>query len=208
MASYTLSLYSLENAKTFKLFNENYDFYLEENKVNFEKKFFNRYFDREIYCKNPYVFRRALLGKLNEIMPYYKQIYQTELEAKKINFLLNKDLKEEFIRDIENSAQGSATSTGTTTGDSTTIFSDTPEGQISNIEKFMSNGTINKANDSSENNTSSNSTGKTIEKTSFLSQGNIGVTSSAELLDKWRQIIINIDQLILNELENLFLDIY
>ena len=207
MASYTLSLYSLENAKSFKLFTD-YDFYLEENKVNFEKKFFNRYFDREIYCKNPFVFRRALIGKLNEIMPYYKQLYKTELESQNINFLLNKDLKEEFTRDIENSAEGTATSTGTTTGESTNIFSDTPEGQISNIEKFMSNGTINKANDTSENNTSSNSTGKTTEKTSFLSQGNIGVTSSAELLDKWRQVLINIDQLILNELEDLFLDIY
>ena len=207
MASYTISLYSLENAESFKLFTD-YDFYLEENKKNFEKKFFDKYFDREIYCKNPYVFRRALLGKLNLIMPYYKQIYQTELEAKNINFLLNKDLKEEFIRDIENSAEGSATSTGTTTGESTTIFSDTPEGQISNIEKFMSNGTINKANDSTETNNVSNSTGKTTEKTSFLSQGNIGVTSSAELLEKWRTVIINIDELILNELENLFLDIY
>ena len=207
MASYTLSLYSLENAESFKLFTE-YDFYLEENKKNFEKKFFDRYFDREIYCKNPFVFRRSLLGKLNLIMPYYKQLYQTELESKNINFLLNKDLKEEFIRDIENSAEGSATSTGTTTGESTNIFSDTPEGQISNIEKFMSNGTINKANDSTESNSSSNSSGKTKEKTSFLSQGNIGVTSSAELLDKWRSVIINIDQLILNELEDLFLDIY
>ena len=207
MASYTISLYSLENAESFKLFTD-YDFYLEENKKNFEKKFFDKYFDREIYCKNPYVFRRALLGKLNLIMPYYKQLYQTELESKNINFLLNKDLKEEFIRDIENSAEGSATSTGTTTGESTNIFSDTPEGQISNIEKFMSNGTINKANDSTETNSNSNSTGKTKEKTSFLSQGNIGVTSSAELLEKWRNVIINIDELILNELENLFLDIY
>ena len=207
MASYTISLYSLENAESFKLFTD-YDFYLEENKKNFEKKFFDKYFDREIYCKNPFVFRRALLGKLNLIMPYYKQIYQTELEAKNINFLLNKDLKEEFIRDIENSAEGSATSTGTTTGESTNIFSDTPEGQVSNIEKFMSNGTINKANDSTQTNSNSNSTGKTTEKTSFLSQGNIGVTSSAELLEKWRSVIINIDELILNELEDLFLDIY
>ena len=207
MASYTISLYSIENAESFKLFTD-YDFYLEENKKNFEKKFFDKYFDREIYCKNPFVFRRALLGKLNLIMPYYKQLYQTELESKNINFLLNKDLKEEFIRDIENNVEGSATSTGTTTGDSTSIFSDTPEGQISNIEKFMSNGTINKNNDTSKSNSVSNSTGKTTEKTSFLSQGNIGVTSSAELLDKWRQVIINIDQLILNELEDLFLDIY
>ena len=207
MASYTISLYSIENAESFKLFTD-YDFYLEENKKNFEKKFFDKYFDREIYCKNPFVFRRALLGKLNLIMPYYKQLYQTELESKNINFLLNKDLKEEFIRDIENNVEGSATSTGTTTGDSTSIFSDTPEGQISNIEKFMSNGTINKNNDTSKSNSVSNSTGKTTEKTSFLSQGNIGVTSSAELLDKWRSVIINIDDLILNELEGLFLDIY
>lgn len=207
MASYTISLYSIENAESFKLFTE-YDFYLEENKKNFEKKFFDKYFDREIYCKNPFVFRRALIGKLNLIMPYYKQLYQTELESKNINFLLNKDLKEEFIRDIENNVEGSATSTGTTTGESTNIFSDTPEGQITNIEKFMSNGTINKANDSTETNNVSNSTGKTTEKTSFLSQGNIGVTSSAELLDKWRSVIINIDDLILNELEGLFLDIY
>ena len=207
MASYTLSLYSLENAETFKLFTE-YDFYLEENKKNFEKKFFDKYFDREIYCKNPNVFRRALLGKLNLIMQYYKQIYQTELQSKNINFLLNKDLKEEFIRDIENSAKGTAKSKANSSGDSTSIFSDTPEGQISNIEKFMSNGTINKANDSTESKSGSESSGKTKEKTSFTSQGNIGVTSSAELLDKWRQVIINIDQLILNELENLFLDIY
>ena len=207
MASYTISLYSLEEAETFKLFTD-YDFYLEENKKNFEKKFFDKYFDREIYCKNPFVFRRALLGKLNLIMPYYKQLYQTELEAKKINFLLNKDLKEEFIRDIENNVEGSATSTGTTTGESTNIFSYTPEGQVSNIDKFVSDGTINKANDSTESNSSTNSTGKTTEKTSFLSQGNSGVTSSAELLDKWRSVIINIDDLILNELEGLFLDIY
>ena len=207
MASYTLSLYSLENAESFKLFTE-YDFYLEENKKNFEKKFFDRYFDREIYCKNPFVFRRALLGKLNLIMPYYKQIYQTELEAKKINFLLNKDLKEEFIRDVENSAKGTAKSKANSLGDSTSIFSDTPEGQISNIEKFMSNGTINKEKDTNESSSDSESTGKSKEKTTMISQGNIGITSSAELLDKWRQVIINIDQLILNELEDLFLDIY
>ena len=36
MAKYTISLYSIESAETFKLFDENYDFYLEENKENFQ----------------------------------------------------------------------------------------------------------------------------------------------------------------------------
>lgn len=46
------------------------------------------------------------------------------------------------------------------------------------------------------------------ETTELLSQGNIGVTSSAELLEKWRRVIINIDMMLLNELSNLFLKIY
>ena len=47
MASYTISLYSIENAESFKLFTE-YDFYLEENKKNFEKKFFDKYFNKKM----------------------------------------------------------------------------------------------------------------------------------------------------------------
>ena len=207
MGKYTLTIQEILSNNV-KIFDFDYSFYNENYKKGFEKKFVDRFLFDEIGAETVARFKHNLRTMLNEIMPYYKQLYNTELEAKKINFLLNKDLKEEFIRDIENSAEGSATSTGTTTGESTNIFSDTPEGQISNIEKFMSNGTINKANDSTESNSVSNSTGKTKEKTSFLSQGNIGVTSSAELLDKWRSVIINIDQLILDELEELFLDIY
>lgn len=46
------------------------------------------------------------------------------------------------------------------------------------------------------------------ETTELISQGNIGVTSSAELLEKWRKVILNIDMMLLNELSNLFLKIY
>ena len=208
MAKYTISLYSIETAETFNLFDENYDFYLEENKENFQKKFYNRYYDREIFCKNPRVFKRELIGKLNEIAPYYKQLYKTELESKNINFLLNKDLKEEFTRELDNISNSNSTSNSNSSGTSQNIFSDTPEGNIDNIDNFMSNASKSSADDNSSSESNSQNTTKGKEKTSFLSQGNIGITSSAELLEKWRSVLINIDSMILDELRYLFLDIY
>ena len=208
MAKYTIDLYSIEKAETFKLFDEYYDFYLEENKENFQKKFYNRYYDREIFCKNPRVFKRELIGKLNEIAPYYKQLYKTELESKNINFLLNKDLKEEFTRELDNTSNSNSISNSNSSGTSQNIFSDTPEGNINNIDNYMSNASKSKADDNSSSESNSQNTTKGKEKTMLLSQGNIGITSSAELLEKWRNVLINIDSMILDELSYLFLDIY
>ena len=39
-------------------------------------------------------FQHRLKTKLNKIMPYYKQLYETELRSKDIDFMLNKDLIE------------------------------------------------------------------------------------------------------------------
>ena len=208
MAKYTISLYSIETANSFKLFDENYDFYLEENKENFQNKFYNRYYDREIFCKNPRVFKRELIGKLNEIAPYYKQLYKTELESQNINFLLNKDLKEEFTRELDNISNSNSTSNNNSSGTSQNIFSDTPEGSINNLDKYMSNASKSSADDNSSSESNSQNTTKGKEKTTLLSQGNIGITSSAELLEKWRSVLINIDSMILDELSYLFLDIY
>ena len=207
MAKYTISLYSIEKAETFNLFDENYDFYLEENKENFQKKFYNRYYDREIFCKNPRVFKRELMGKLNEIAPYYKQLYKTELESQNINFLLNKDLKEEFTRELDNTSNSNSISNSNSTGTSQNIFSDTPEGNINNIDNYMSNASKSSADDNSSSESNSQNTTKGKEKTTLLSQGNIGITSSAELLEKWREVIIDIDNEIIEGAEKYFMQI-
>ena len=46
------------------------------------------------------------------------------------------------------------------------------------------------------------------ETTSLVSQGNIGITSSAELLQKWREVLINIDEIIIEDCRDLFMRIY
>ena len=197
---------------------------------NFQKKFYNRYYDREIFCKNPRVFKRELMGKLNEIAPYYKQLYFTELESKNIKFLLNKDLTETFIKDVSSNTETSSNtslnnrSSSSTTGSQNNInnFKESnldngnadlglSQGNLTSVNETSDNTTSNNttsSNDNSDMNNTGNTSNKENETTTLISQGNIGVTSSAELLKQWREVLINIDNMIIEECRDLFMTIY
>ena len=47
-----------------------------------------------------------------------------------------------------------------------------------------------------------------IEKTVLVSQGNIGITSSAELVQKWRDSVINLMQMLLESCRDLFMLVF
>ena len=210
MSSYTLELRQLH--ETYKVFNFEYDFYVDSDviKSNFEKKFIDEYYFNEIGMETVARFQHRLKTRLNKIMPYYKQLYETELEAKNINFLLNKDLVETFERSIDSDTSS--------LNDVTVNDKNINDNLESNIENGnasldLDNGSltnVSKSTLSNENNTSS--TVDTIsnmkETTNLISKGNIGITSSAELLERWRKVLINIDEMIINECSDLFMMIY
>lgn len=232
MAEYTIELRKIE--KFGKVFNFDYDFYCDDEsmKTEFEKKFTDYYYFDEIGFETVGRFKHNLRSKLNLIMPYYKQLYITELEAQKIDFLLNKDLREEFIRTVDNEYENNGTNSGTSKAKSDSNSKNTSNGKSTTSESRLDNGVadVNLRNltgvvgvedtstvagtesNSSSNELKSNSNdkgnNKTEEKTVLISKGNIGVTSSAELLEKWRSVIINIDRQIIEECRDLFMLIY
>ena len=217
MANYTIELRQIENCLCY-LFPKGFPFYTdsEELRKNFIQKFYDEYMFREIGFETTERFKRCLLGKLNLIMPYYEQIYQTELESKKINFMLNKDLVETFEREItgtsEVNSNATTNATGTSAANSNVMMYDTPNTRIDDITKYPTQGSQgeNTASTSSNATSTNNQTGENsqTERTSLISQGNIGITSSAQLLKEWRDVIINIDRMILDDLEDLFLLLY
>ena len=214
MSKYTIELREIENCICY-LFPKGFPFYTdsEELRQNFIEKFYDEYMFREIGFETVERFKRSLLGKLNKIMPYYTQLYHTELESKNINFLLNKDLIETFEREVSGSSEVNSNSTtnanGTTAANSNDIMYDTPNTRIDDMTKYPTQGSQgeNTATSSSNATSTNNQTGENTqsEKTSLISKGNIGITSSAQLLKEWREVIINIDELILNDLEDLFM---
>lgn len=215
-AKYTLQLQTIYNDEHYNLFDFPYNLYDNDLKPYFEEKFYQHFMFYEIGFDNIFIFKQHLTSTLNDIYPYYKQLYETEIRCKNIDFMLNKDLKETYTREITGNVVGNNSSTSTSNDISTTnnldILNDTPQNNISDIDRYMT--TANKSNTETNNNMNSNSNSssetesKNVEKYELLSQGNIGVTSSAELLEKWRNVLINIDMLIFKELENLFLMVY
>lgn len=210
MSSYTLELRHIH--QTFKVFNFDYDFYTDSNiiKSKFEQKFIDEYYFHEIGQETVARFQHRLRTRLNKIMPYYKQLYDTELAAKDINFLLNKDLTETFERVVTGESSSINDLTVSDQGETNNKESNIENG---NASLELENGSLtNVSKTSLINNTNSNNTSRDNtnqnEITTLKSQGNIGITSSAELLDKWRSVIINIDQMIIDACDDLFMQVY
>ena len=205
-ARYTLELRSIVESPNICLFDFDYDFYDEQFRCDFEDKFIAHYYFDEIGFETVARFKQRLRSHLNKKMPYYTQLYRTELEAENISFLLNKDLRETFIRtlDTTDNIVGSTAGTSNNNNKGTTetenhsytdekisnvadgvASASLTEGYLTGVGHNESYGTDHKTEDyTTVGNTTGNSkedrTGKETEKTEMISQGNIGITSSAE----------------------------
>ena len=204
MASYTIEMRTLVNNPFTQPFNFDYDFYTDDltMKKEFEQKFIDCYYFHEIGCETFERWQHMLKTRLNLKMPYYKQLYDSELESKKLNFMLNKDLKETFIREVNEESQSNSQSTGTGTFKESSL-----NDGVAVVNLSEGNQTTENMNTSSGD-VSSEGTNKQQEKTELISQGNIGVTSTAQLLKEWREIMINLNQIIIEDCQDLFINIY
>lgn len=268
MSKYSMEISEMVENPLTPLFHFEYDFYCEDREVKkkFEQKFIDHYFFHEIGCETHARWSQMLKSRLNLIMPYYKQLYETELKSKNIDFLMNKDYTETFIRELDrtnrdeisssvtgettlnnhgettssttventSSSQQNEQSTHTQNGKRSSIHdgvssaslsegyltevtqtnqdnqgqSTTNETQSQSTSSRANSNDISQSNSTNHQNTSTNGESGERESHTIIGKGNIGVTSSAELLSKWREVLINIDQLIINECKDLFMLIY
>ena len=226
MSNYTIELRFLENPPLTSLFDFSYDYYMkglvsdevyEQKKKEFENKFLEFYYFDEIGYKAPDRFKQRLKNYLDMGFKKWNERYKTELEVEKqkINFLLNKDLIEERITEGNATGNSSTTSSSTSNNNSSAnnknTVNDTPDTRFTSTENFATSITTDE-NSSNSSNTANGETTNTSNQNSsmsekFTSKGNIGVTSSAELLEKWREVIIDIDNEIIEGAEKFFMQI-
>ena len=207
MSKYTLELRYIYNDTKFNLFDFPYNLYDNDLKPWFEEKFYQHFMFYEIGFDSVAMFKQRLMSKLNDIFPYYKQLYETEIRSKDIDFMLNKDLKESYVREL-NSNSNSNQESNTTSNGLSTAGQLTPSliANSEKIDKFMDS--AQKDVGSSNSKATGESTGNSREEYTLSSQGNIGITSSAELLTKWREVLLNIDLMIFEECNDLFMQIF
>lgn len=187
----------------------NYDFYEETYKPIFEEKFIKRFYFREIGVETIERFLINLETTLNEIMPYYKHLYQTT--TYKYDPILNYDVTETITREIVGATESDNSLNQSSTQNEGIRNYDTPIIKVkdqNNYKKSPSFITDTEGNNLLKANSNKRENNKSNEINNRTTRGNIGVMTTQDLIKKERDIIINIDKMILDELEILFMQVF
>lgn len=206
MAHYTITIQTLIN-NNFDFQLDKYPIFDENYRETLNNKILNHYFDAEIGFETAPLFRHYLLAKLNEIMPLYNIMYEKQKDLLE-NIFGNVNLTETF--EGENNINTNSNSNSNGNGNSKNLFQDTPQGELDttsiNNQKWATNLSLNENSVHNEvNDTSlSNGTNNYIKKII----GNNGGKYNIELLKEIQNSIINIDIMVINELQDLFMGIY
>jgi hypothetical protein len=142
-------------------------------------------------------------------MPYYIRRYKSvELMDSIDDPFESYNLTETYERQHSDTGTVTGSSSGSSESSATRKHSDTPMGTITNLADHISSGDIDTDNGSSSQQSESNSQGSGSESYTLTRKGNIGVSTLGEEINKLRASFINVDMEIINELNDLFLQVY
>lgn len=185
-------------------------------------KILNYYRFREIGFETFGRFIFELKTALEEIMPKYNQLFYSADQD--FNPIYNVDYEKVIGRDRTDSTTSNSASTTTDETEATTntkdVVSATPQNQLNigtkNIDQVEYADTANWNQNTDENKTTSNMAGNSTtdgsesELTKETTRGNFGVVSAQDLILKYRETILNIEQMIINDprIQECFMLIY
>lgn len=203
MSKYTTTIKTLIDnnfdfgMKSYPIFNETY-------RTILNNKILNHYYMREIGFETAGLFKFYLNNKLNEIMPYYNILYKKQEEILEKNIYGNVDLEETTNR----KNQTNTSSNSNSNSKNKNLFQDTPQGKIDMTafedQTYATNLTLN---NNSINDTSTSS-GNNNEDFIRKIKGNNGNKYYLDVYKDVKENITNIDMLIINDLNELFMGIY
>ena len=227
-AIFTVELGSLVS-NGFDLGLRDYPIFDESYREQLNGKIIEHYWFREIGLETPGLFKRFLNRKMNEIMPYYNQLYESALKKfdPYVNYDLqttgttNSDHKEQrnITHDETVNTDAKSTTDSSTDGTSRTLVSQTPQMQLSGHEDYASNITDTASNTTATGSGTQNSTANTklddlmnmnaqnMDEYVTKVSGLTGITNSNALM-QFRETFINTDMLVIDELQELFMGIY
>lgn len=232
------------------IFSFNYPVVTETPKEELETKIIRHYYMREIGCETYGQWKFFLENKMNEIMPYYNELYKSA----SLEFNPFEDVN--YSKQHYGHEDGSSNSTNeyynknvrtNNTNDKTEYhsedelvrddthweyFSDTPQGAVNRIDvdgnNYLTNATKNTADDTD---TTTHSGYDELKKTGTITDdgndyrtintgygandnytdtvtGKMSAESYSSRLLEYRKTILNIDMMVIDELSDLFMNIY
>lgn len=206
------------------VFNFDFPIYDENYRSVLCAKILKHYYTREIGAETVGLWKLWLDTRLNEIMPYYNQLYKSAMIE--FNPMYDVDLTTTHNRqsdgvnvfDGSNDGSSKQTSESSNEGVSKDLFSDTPQGALDNVdnETYLTNArkvdttgraygeANNEFSGSSKSETTITSTEEYVNKV----VGKTGGASYSTRLQEFRKTFLNIDTMIIDELKDLFFNLW
>ena len=182
------------------IFDFNFPIFDEDYRLPLEIKILSHFYTREIGEETVPLWKFRLRTKLNEIMPLYNRIYESELTE------YNPVYTHDLTRTSDRRGSNDTTSSSNTTNQNWTLFSDTPQGGLDGLdsEEYLTNATKNTGTGNQSDNTKATTLDEYIERV----QGYDGGKTASALLREFRENLINTDMLVIAELEPLFMQLW
>lgn len=213
----------IEKSRT-KIFSFDFPIFDESYRSVIETKILKHYYTREIGQETVGLWKHFMDMRMNEIMPYYNQLYKSELLE--FNPFYDVDVTTDADRNIKHDETASNTRTDnlahsdTTTdnGTSRDLYSDTPQGALTGVDSESYLTTARKITDTNTTNNNGTNTGtqKNDGTNTFTNvddylehvSGKRGGASYSTLLNEYRSTFLNIDMMVIDELADLFMNIW
>lgn len=220
----------MDNAVTLampKIFDFDFPIFDEAYRPILERKIINHYYTREIGYETVSRWKLALRNKLNEIMPKYNKLYESELLE--FNPLYTHDMYTK--RDNTTNTNGTSNDmtnrdftiddTGHDNPNQTTykLHSDTPQGGLQGVdsETYLSDAdktTVSGSNTNSNHHTElgniTNNGSTTGQKTDDYLEHVYGYAgyNPSKLIKEYRETFLNIDEMVIKDLNKLFMGVW
>lgn len=211
-----------------KIFTSKVSFFDEEYRGVLCKKILKHYYLREIGCETVGIWLLWMNTKLEEIMPYYNKLYESELI--KFNPMYDVDWNRKGNKTGNESGSGSRSTSGNNSGTNTQsgtssntrkdLYSDTPQGALAGIESETYLTNARKVSDSGETGVNASTSGRYEDSESSSNKvdttedyvesvsGKQGGSSYSKLLSEFRETFLNIDMLVIEEFEEMFMGMW
>lgn len=217
-----------------KVFNFDFPIFDENYRQVLCKKILKHYYTREIAHETVGRWKLALNAKLNEIMPYYNQLYKSELlefnPFYDVDLTRSREGSGTSNKTSNNTETNSGTSknvsssSGTSNTDTLNRFSDTPQNSMDTqgIADSVPLTTVTKVN---EDNTTTNESTDTLTRNDSKTgngteninntdkyietvKGKQGTENYSSLLKKFRETFLNIDMMIIEDCSDCFFTLW
>ena len=202
-----------------EIFDFDYPIFDDSYKEVLETKILKHYYTREIGMETYGLWKLKLDMKMNEIMPYYNQMYESAL----LKFDPFKDVDKTVVHvgDSDGSSHDSRSERENRAGQaqSWNLFSDTPQGGVDGIahayddiadNAYLTDARHITSSDSDNKNTAGQSSNVHSDRNKWadIIQGKQGVASYSKMLKEFRDTFLNIDLMIINDLKDLFFQLW